>query len=99
MIPRNLPPSLEVAHPSLNRRGASITLGVALATLAPGAYPAAPADIGQDLAATIALHGLPCNKVVRSQRNGDSDYVATCADGNRYHVFVDPHGRVVVQKL
>jgi hypothetical protein len=94
-----LPRSLEVAPPSVNRRWASITLGVALATLALGAYPAAPVDIGQDLAATIALHGLPCNKVVRSQRNGDSDYVATCADGNRYHVFVDPHGRVVVQKL
>lgn len=74
-------------------------MGVALATLALRAYAAAPADIGQDLAATIALHGLPCSKVVRSQRNGDSDYVATCADGNRYHVFVDPHGRVVVQKL
>ena len=99
MIPRNLPPSVEIAHPSVNSLWASITLSVALATLAPRAYAAAPADIGQDLAATIALHGLPCNKVVRSQRNGDSDYVAICADGNRYHVFVDPHGRVVVQKI
>jgi len=75
-------------------------MGVAVAALALRAYGAAPSDaIGQDLAATIALHGLPCNKVVRSQRTGDSDYVATCADGNRYHIFIDPQGRVVVQKL
>jgi hypothetical protein len=53
----------------------------------------------KDLGATIALQGKPCDKVVSSKRNGDSDYVASCHDGNRYHVFVDPNGRVVVQKL
>ena len=56
-------------------------------------------SVGQDLAATIALHGLPCDRVVDSKRNGDSDYTATCQDGNRYHIFVDPQGRVVVQRL
>ncbi len=54
--------------------------------------------MGKDLAATIALQGLPCSKVVDSKRNGDSDYTATCQDGNRYHVYVDPNGRVVVKK-
>jgi hypothetical protein len=29
---------------------------------------------------------------------GDNDYVATCKDGNRYRVFVNAEGRVVVQK-
>jgi len=58
-----------------------------------------PASIGQDLAATIALHGLPCDKVVSSQHKGDSDYLATCQNGNRYHIFIDAQGRVVVQKL
>ena len=58
-----------------------------------------PESLGQDLAATIALHGLPCEKVVASQRNSDSDYVATCQGGNRYHIFIDARGRVVVQKL
>ena len=58
-----------------------------------------PDSIGQDLAATIALHGLPCDKVVDSKRNGDSDYTATCQDGSRYHVFVNAQGRVVVQKI
>ena len=56
-------------------------------------------SMGKDLGATIALHGQPCDKVVDAKRNGDSDYVATCKDGNRYHVFVDASGRVVVQKL
>ena len=54
---------------------------------------------GQDLKATIALQGFPCDRVVDSKRNGDSDYTATCKDGNRYHIFVDPSGRVVVKKL
>jgi len=55
--------------------------------------------MGKDLSATIALQGLPCDKVVDAKRNGDSDYTATCKDGNRYHVFVDSSGRVVVKKL
>ena len=71
-----------------------------LALLSPAATPAAegPAP-GQDLKAAIALHGLPCDQVVDSKRNADSDYTATCKDGNRYHIFVDAAGRVVVSKL
>ncbi len=57
------------------------------------------ASFGKDLMATIALHGLPCDKVIEAKRNGDSDYTATCKDGNRYHVFVNAQGRVIVQKL
>jgi hypothetical protein len=53
---------------------------------------------GQDLQATIVLNGQPCDQVVNVKRNADSDYVATCKDGNRYRVFVNPQGRVVVQK-
>jgi len=53
----------------------------------------------KDLTATIVLQGLPCDKVIDAKRNGDSDYTASCRDGNRYHVFVDTTGRVVVKKL
>lgn len=76
-------------------------LAVTAATvLAPaGAVFAADASIGKDLGATIALQGMPCDKVVDAKRNSDSDYTATCKDGNRYHVFVDSNGRVVVQKI
>ena len=56
-------------------------------------------SLGKDLTATIALHGLPCDKVIDAKRNSDSDYTASCQDGNRYHVFVDSSGRVVVKKL
>ncbi len=53
----------------------------------------------KDLLATIVLNGQACDQVVDSKRNGDSDYLATCKNGNRFHVFVNPQGRVVVQKL
>ena len=56
------------------------------------------ASIGKDLKATIALQGQPCDQIVSSKRNADSDYVVTCKDGNRYHVFVNAQGRVVVEK-
>ena len=56
------------------------------------------ASIGKDLKATIALQGQSCDQIVNSKRNADSDYLVTCKDGNRYHVFVNSQGRVVVQK-
>ncbi len=56
-------------------------------------------SLGKDLKATIALQGLPCDQLVTAKQNGDSDYTATCKDGNRYHIFVNAQGRVIVQKL
>jgi hypothetical protein len=71
-----------------------------LATFNPLATVAAESPAaGQDLKAAIALQGFPCDEVVNSKRNGDSDYTAMCKDGNRYHIFVDSSGRVVVKKL
>jgi hypothetical protein len=82
----------------MSRRIFILTSAIA-ATVAAAAAPAAEdPGMGKDLAATIALQGLPCDKVVDSKRNADSDYTATCQDGNRYHVFVDGSGRVVVKK-
>ena len=57
------------------------------------------ADISGDLKATIVLQGMPCDQVAQQSRNADSDYNVSCKDGNRYHVFVNAQGRVVVQKL
>ena len=70
-----------------------------LAFVASAPLLAADDPIGKDLKATIALQGYPCDEIVSSRRNADSDYTATCKDGNRYHVFVNPQGRVVVAKL
>jgi hypothetical protein len=82
----------------MGRRTFTLTVTAALMGVAMTAS-AEDAAMGKDLGATIALHGMPCDKVVDTKRNGDSDYTASCKDGNRYHVFVDPNGRVVVQKL
>ena len=51
-----------------------------------------------DLTAVIALNGKPCGKVTDAAKRGEDDYVATCEDGNRYHVYVKD-GRVVVEKI
>ena len=64
-----------------------------------GSVLAQAPSTGADLKATIALNGFPCDQVVDSKRNADSDYTATCKDGNRYRVYVDATGRVVVKKL
>jgi hypothetical protein len=51
----------------------------------------------EDLTAVIALNGKPCGEVVSYVVQGDSDFLATCKDGNRYRVYVKD-GRVVVEK-
>jgi hypothetical protein len=51
----------------------------------------------KDLTAVIALHGLPCGQVVAARQLAESDYAATCKDGNKYRVYVNAAGRVVVE--
>ena len=70
-------------------------LGVApvLAADPPGDVP-----VTQDLTAVIALQGLPCGKVVSAKKQAENDYIVSCQDANRYRVFVNPDGRVVVEK-
>lgn len=52
-----------------------------------------------DLKATIALQGMPCDEITNVKRNADSDYNATCKDGNHYQVYVNEKGRVIVKKI
>lgn len=52
----------------------------------------------KDLTAVIALHGLPCAEVVEVKVQGENDYAASCKDGNKYRVYVNATGRVVVEK-
>ena len=61
--------------------------------------PAGDVPVGSDLAAVIALQGLPCGKVVSASQLGQDDYVASCEDGNRYRIFVNADGRVIVEKI
>ena len=52
----------------------------------------------KDLMAVIALQGLPCGEVVSVKTQKDNDHIVACKDGNRYHVFLNSAGRVVVEK-
>jgi hypothetical protein len=83
----------------MRQRTCVTAFGVAILVGPPWLQGAEESSLGKDLTATIALQGLPCGKVTDAKRNGDSDYTAICQDGNRYHVFVDTTGRVVVKKL
>jgi hypothetical protein len=60
---------------------------------------ASDVTVTQDLTAVIALQGQPCGQVVSAAQQGEDDYLATCQDGNRYRIFVNEDGRVVVEKL
>ena len=69
---------------------------VAAFCLAP-ALAADDAALRKDLTAVIALQAQPCGEVINVVVKGDSDYLASCKDGNRYRIFLK-EGRVVVQK-
>lgn len=68
-------------------------------TLAHSGMSLAQEDVSDaaDLTAVIALQGKPCGKVVSVAKRGENDFVATCEDGNRYHVYVRD-GRVVIDE-
>jgi hypothetical protein len=81
----------------MKTRTSLATLAVA-AAIAASAAAADDAAVKKDLTAVIALQGLPCGQVTEVRTLGDNDYIASCQDGNRYHVFVNAQGRVVAQK-
>jgi hypothetical protein len=65
------------------------------------AVPAATQDeetLKKDLTSVIALHGKPCGQVVAVKVLADNDYAASCKDGNKYHVYLNPEGRVMVDE-
>ena len=65
------------------------------------ALPSFAADdeaLKKDMTSVIALQGLPCGQVVAVEVNGENDYACSCKDGNRYRVYMNAAGRVVVEK-
>jgi len=82
------------------KRNAAILMVSTLIALTGAARAIAAEDpaVLKDLAAVIALLGLPCGQVVGAVRSKDKDHVATCQDGNRYRVFINAEGRVVAQR-
>ena len=75
-----------------------LTAGSFAASFAASTLAADDAAVKKDLFTVITLQGLPCGEVVSVTTRGDNDHVASCKDGNRYHVFLNPQGRVVVEK-
>ena len=52
----------------------------------------------KDLTAVIALQGMPCGEVVAVTVLAESDYAASCKDGNKYRVYLNAEGRVIVEE-
>ena len=75
-----------------------VMLALSIAVCAAPAFAADDAATRKDLTSVIALQGLPCGEVVSVKTQGDNDYIATCKDKNRYHVYVNSTGRVVAEK-
>jgi hypothetical protein len=76
-------------------------LGELLVVAVLAAAPTAAEDdetLKKDLTAVIALHGLPCGQVVAVKVQAENDFAASCKDGNKYRVYLNPAGRVVVEK-
>lgn len=83
-------------------RRLNLALAGSLVVAAFFAVPSMAADddeeLKKDLTAVIALNGLPCGKVIAVKVLAENDYSASCEDGNKYHVFMNEKGRVVVKE-
>jgi len=78
---------------------AAVMVSGSMATPAAAQGAAADVSVTQDLTAVIALQAKPCGQVVSATVQGENDYLATCQDGNRYRVYTNADGRVIVEKI
>ena len=76
----------------------AMLLTIAMLFAGVGVASADDVSVKKDLTAVIALHGLPCGQVIDVRTLGDNDHIASCQDGNRYHIFINAQGRVVAEK-
>ena len=77
---------------------ASIQLLFLAAFFAVSSFAAEDEALKKDLTAVIALQGFPCGEVVSAQTQAENDYAVQCKDGNKYRVYLNAAGRVVVEK-
>ncbi len=68
------------------------------ACLAGPSFAAEDEALKKDLTAVIALQGLPCGQVEAVKVNAENNYTCRCKDGNRYRVYLNTVGRLVVEK-
>ena len=69
-----------------------------LALFAASSFVADDEALKKDLTAVIALQGLPCGEVVEVTVQAESDFAVTCKDANKYRVYLNDAGRVVIDK-
>ena len=69
-----------------------------LACVATPSFAADDEALKKDLTAVIALQGLPCGEVVAVTVQAESDFAVSCKDANKYRVYLNAEGRVVVDK-
>ena len=79
----------------------SVVVAKSFFVLALFAAPSFAADddaLKKDLTAVIALQGLPCGEVVAVTVQAENDFAVTCKDANKYRVYLNDTGRVVIDK-
>ena len=79
----------------------TVVFAQSLLVLALFAGPSFAADeetLKKDLTAVIALQGLPCGEVIAVTVQAESDFAVTCKDANKYRVYLNAAGRVVIDK-
>jgi len=83
----------------MNRRTVVLAHSLVVATLFAVQSPAEDEEaLKKDLTAVIALQGLPCGQVVAVTVQAENDYAVSCKDENKYRVYLNAAGRVVVEK-
>ena len=83
----------------MNKRILALTQSLFLAALfALPSFAAEDEALKKDLTAVIALQGFPCGEVVSVKTQAENDYAVLCKDQNKYRVYLNAAGRVIVEK-
>jgi hypothetical protein len=83
----------------MNKRVLALTQSLILAAFfAIPSFAVEDEALKKDLTAVIALQGLPCGEVVSVKTQAENDYAVSCKDENKYRVYLNAAGRVVVEK-
>jgi hypothetical protein len=83
----------------MNKRILALTKSLFLVALfAIPSFAVEDEALKKDLTAVIALQGFPCGEVVSVKTQAENDYAVSCKDQNKYRVYLNAAGRVVVEK-
>jgi hypothetical protein len=83
----------------MNKRILALTQSLFLVALfAIPSFAVEDEALKKDLTAVIALQGFPCGEVVSVKTQAENDYAVSCKDQNKYRVYLNDAGRVVVEK-